>query len=103
MTDYERFGGYEPRGQRNAYGIALAFLFVGLGIGAISALLYAPKSGKQIRRTLRRRYENALDTVGDWTDTAGSAYERGTDWAGSLKDRARDKVLPIARAVRRAQ
>jgi gas vesicle protein len=100
MTDYERLGEYQPGTERSTLGVALTFLLVGLGIGALSALLYAPRTGKQMRRTLKRRYEDARDTFGDWTDSAGSAFERGTDWAGGLKDRARSKVMPIARAVR---
>jgi gas vesicle protein len=103
MTDYERFGDNTPTGERGNLGIAITFLFVGLGLGALSALLIAPRSGKQMRRTLRRRYEDAVDTLGEWGEQAGGMVEKGSGWASDIKNKARDKVRPIARAVRRAE
>ena len=103
MTDYERFGEYQRQlPDRGTVGIALTFLFVGLGVGALAALLLAPKSGKQMRRSLRRRYEDTVDTLGEWGESAGKAVGRGADWANTAKGFAREKVAPIARAVRRA-
>lgn len=90
MNDYERFGQYEEKGGIGI-GTALTFLFIGLGIGAVSALLLAPKSGRQMRRTLRRRYEDARDRFEDWGDQAGDYVERGTKWA---KD-ARERITPL--------
>lgn len=103
MTDYERFGEYQRMPDRGTVGIALTFLFVGLGLGALSALLLAPKSGKQMRRSLRRSYEDTVDRIGEWGETAGKAVGRGADWANTAKGFARDKVAPIARAVRRGE
>ena len=96
MTDYERFGDYQAS-DRSTVGIALTFLFIGLGAGALAALLFAPKSGKQMRRMLRRKYEDARDVIDDWQDQAGDVIEKGTEWAST----ARDKVSPIAKAVKR--
>jgi gas vesicle protein len=84
MTDYERFGEYqqETSGCRGGHaGLALTFLFIGLGAGAVAALLLAPQTGRKMRRTLRRKYENACGS--DFVDTA------------------REKVAPIAKKVRR--
>ena len=64
MTDYERIGDYQPA-EEGTFGLALTFLLVGLGVGALVALVIAPKSGRQMRRSLRRRYEDARDTIGD--------------------------------------
>jgi gas vesicle protein len=103
MTDYERFTEYQDDNSRSStVGFALTFLFIGLGIGALSALLFAPQSGKKMRKTLRRRYEDAVDSLGDLRDQAGDAFERGSDWAKGARETAREKVRPIARAVRRA-
>jgi len=64
MTDYERFGDYSTQTESTSnFGFGLMFLFIGLGIGAITALMFAPKSGKQIRRQIRRRYEDARDAI----------------------------------------
>jgi len=97
MTDYERFGEYQPS-DRSTVGIALTFLFIGLGAGALAALLFAPKSGKQMRKLLRRKYEDARDVLEDLQDQAGDMVEKGSEWASTAKE----KVAPIAKAVRRS-
>lgn len=95
MTDYERFGDYQPSERGVGTGMALTFLFIGLGVGAAIALLVAPKSGKQMRRALRRKYEDARDVVEDWTDHAGDVIGKGTEWANAAKER----VAPFAAAA----
>ncbi|MBV8208381.1 MAG: YtxH domain-containing protein [Acidobacteria bacterium] len=96
MTDYERFGESGPAEPGcSRFGTALTFLFIGLGIGAVTALLLAPKSGRQMRRTLRRKYEDAREVVGDWSDQAGDVVERGTKWARD----ARERITPLAKKI----
>lgn len=95
MTDYERFGEYQTS-ERSRLGTALTFLFIGLGVGSLAALLFAPKSGKQMRRLIRRKYEDAREVVDDWTEQASSVIEKGSEWAQTAKE----KVAPIARAAR---
>jgi len=108
MPDYKRFGLYEGSDRGSQVGTAITFLLVGLGIGALSALLFAPQSGKVTRKQLRRRYEDALDTVEDWTEQAGDMWDKGKDYAKDAKDRgaeyvskAADRVAPMAKALRR--
>lgn len=96
MTDYERFGEYQPS-DRSTVGIALTFLFIGLGAGALAALLFAPKSGRQMRKLLRRKYDDARDVLDDLQDQAEDVIEKGADWANTAKE----KVAPFAKAVRR--
>ena len=100
MTDYERFGDYQPS-ERSTVGLAITFLFIGLGAGALAALLFAPKTGKQIRRELRRKNENAKDVIEDWQEQAGDAIEKGAEWASSARDAAKERVAPFAKAVKR--
>ena len=100
MTDYERFGDYQPS-DRSTVGLAITFLFIGLGAGALAALLFAPKTGKQIRRDLRRKYENAKDVIEDWQEQAGDVIEKGAEWASNARDVAKEKVAPFAKAVKR--
>ncbi len=95
MTDYERFGEYQSS-DRSSVGLAITFLLIGLGAGALSALLFAPKSGKQMRRSLKRKYEDAREVLEDWTEQAGEVLERGAEWANTAKE----KVAPIAQAAR---
>ena len=95
MNDYKTFGEYRTS-EKSSASTALTFLFIGLGIGTIVALLFAPQSGKKMRKNLRRKYEDAVDTVGDLREQAGDYVERGRDWARD----AADKVAPIARKFR---
>ena len=98
MSDYERFDDYQPYGEeRNTLALGLTFLFIGLGIGALTALLLAPKSGRKMRKDLRRRYEDARDWFDEVSEQAGDLWERGSGVASDV----RDKVRPIAQAARR--
>jgi gas vesicle protein len=107
MTDHERSGDYQAS-DRSTVGIAITFLFIGLGAGALTALLFAPKSGKQMRRDLRRKYEDAKEAIGDLQEQAGDVIEKGSawasnarEWANTAKEAAKEKVAPFAKAVKR--
>ena len=78
-------------------GNGFIMLFIGLAAGALIALLLAPQTGKQMRKTLRRRYEDARDAVGDFSDQASDWVEKGSDWA----DKAMSKVAPLAKPFQR--
>jgi gas vesicle protein len=102
-----RSGRYESS-DGNPVGTAITFFLIGLGAGALVALSLAPKTGKQFRRDLKRGYENAKDTLQDWTDEATDrvhdAKERIRDVAergADLADNLRDKVEPLRRAINR--
>lgn len=55
MSEYRGFGGSA---------LTLAFL-LGSAIGALSALLYAPESGRRTRVRIRRLSEDLQDRAGD--------------------------------------
>src|SRR5580658_8769282 len=95
-----RLGRYESS-EGNSLGTAVTFFLVGLGTGALVALALAPKSGKQFRRDLKRGYDDAKDTLQDWTEEAKDVAERGVEMAGDLRDAAREKVEPLRKAVNR--
>ncbi len=96
MADF-RFGDYEFSRRRNNYATAFGFLAIGLGLGALAALLVTPKTGRQVRKEVRRRYEDARDAVGGFGDRATDIWERRQEWA----DAARRKAEPVARRFRR--
>ncbi|MBZ5569848.1 MAG: YtxH domain-containing protein [Acidobacteriia bacterium] len=103
MTDHERSGEYQAS-DRSAVGLAITFLFIGLGAGALAALLFSPKSGKQMRRELRRRYEDAKEVLEDWQEQAGDVIEKGSEWAGNAKEwanTAKEKVAPFAKVMKK--
>jgi gas vesicle protein len=97
---FMRVGKYEVS-EGNRGNTAITFLLIGLGAGALLGLLFAPKAGKQIRKDLRRKYDDARETVEDWTedarDAAEEVIERGTEFA----EEVRDRVSPLAKNLRR--
>jgi len=95
-------GEYRPSGS-NTMVIGLALLVVGFAAGAIAAALMTPKTGKQMRRELKRKAGDLRDRVDDWSDQAGDWVGKGSDladkaqeWAGAAKDR----VAPLAKKFR---
>lgn len=93
-------GRYE-QDRGGSIGTAITFLLIGLGAGTVVGMLLAPKTGRQMRRDLRRGYDTARETFDDWKDTARDfaedAIERGTDFADDFKERVR----PLTRGIRR--
>jgi gas vesicle protein len=67
--------------------------------------MLAPKTGKQMRKDLRRKYDDARDTLQDWSEEAmdrvNDVVDRSADWAEELRDVAREKAAPIAKAIKR--
>jgi gas vesicle protein len=68
-------------------------LFIGLAAGALVALLLAPATGKEMRRTLRRKYEGAREVMEDIGEQAGDWIDKGSEWA----DKAKSKMPPLKR------
>ena len=100
-------GNYESS-EGSSVGIAVTFLLIGLGAGALAALMLAPKTGKQMRRDLQRGYNDAKGTLEDWADEAKDrvrvASDRVRDAAArgvDLADDLREKVEPLRRAINR--
>ena len=100
-------GRYESS-EGNSIGTAITFLLIGLGAGALVALALAPKTGKQFRRDLKRGYNDARETLEDWTDEAKDrvreAKERARDVAergANLAEDLREKVEPLRRVISR--
>src|SRR5690242_14164284 len=95
-----RSGDYEAS-DKSTVGTAITFLFIGLGAGALVALLFAPKAGKQFRKDLRRGLDDAREAVENFTEDAkdrvGDVMERSADWV----DAAREKIEPFRSAIRR--
>jgi Gas vesicle protein len=100
MTDYERFGDYQPS-ERSTFGTAITFLCIGLGVGSLVALLMAPQSGRKTRNMLKRRYEDAFDAVSEKAenlrDRAGEFADSAREWS----ENAKEKVRPMGRAFKK--
>lgn len=89
----------------------LTYLLIGGGIGAILALLFAPKSGQELREDIadvtRKGIEKGKTTAyqlqeraGEYyevtRDKANEIYEQGKDKANELYSQAQDKAEEIA-------
>jgi gas vesicle protein len=94
-----RIGKYES--SESTAGTAVTFLLIGLGVGAALGLLLAPKSGRQLRKDLRRSYDGALETVSDWTDEAKDRFEEAVEKGADFADELRAKAEPLSDLLRR--
>jgi len=95
-----RIGRYESSG--GGTGTAVTFLLIGLGVGAALGLLLAPKSGRLLRKDLRRSYDDALETVSDWTDEAKDRFEEAVEKGADFADELRAKAEPLSDLLRRS-
>jgi len=83
-------------------------LLIGLGAGALTALLLAPRSGRQTRRMLRRKYEDAVETINEradeWKERGAGWAETARGWVGSAKDAAEnvsERVRPMVKEAKK--
>ncbi len=95
-----RIGRYESSDR--SVGTSITFLLIGLGVGATLGLLFAPKSGRQMRRDLRRSYEDALDTISDWSDEAKGRFDEALEKGADFADELRAKAEPLTEMLRRS-
>ncbi len=93
----DEFASEGNRSSEKNTSLGITMLFIGLALGALTALLLAPKTGKQMRRTLRRKYEDARDVMDDLTDQASDWADKGSEWA----EKAKQRVSPLAKTFRR--
>jgi gas vesicle protein len=64
----------------------VGWLLVGAAFGAGIALLYAPVSGQETRKVLRRKAEDARDSI---AETSGQVRDRVVEAGGSVAEAAR--------------
>jgi gas vesicle protein len=95
-----REGKYESSGVGT--GTVIAFLLIGVGVGAAVGLLLAPKAGRQLRKDLRRGYDDALDTVSDWKDEARDRFKDVVEKGADFADELRSKAEPLSDLLRRS-
>lgn len=78
----------------------LTYLLIGGGIGAILALLFAPKSGQELREDIadatRKGLEKGKETAAQLQERAGEYYEVSREKAGELYQTAQEKATEYA-------
>ena len=101
-NDYEYRGG--NRGD-NLSSQLVCFL-IGGGIGAILALLFAPKSGQELRTDIadvtRKGIDRSREAATQFGSKAGEYYEATRDRASELYDSASEKAAEAAASARDA-
>jgi gas vesicle protein len=93
-----REGRYESG---NNVGTALSFLLIGLGAGAVVGMLFAPKTGRHMRRDLRRGYANACEAFDDWKETARDFAEDAVERSAGVAEDLKERIRPLTRGIRR--
>ena len=84
----------------------LTYLLIGGGIGAILALLFAPKSGQELRGDIadatRKGIDRSREAAHQLGDRAGEYYEATRERASELYSQASEKVTDAAQTARDA-
>ena len=74
----------------------LTYLIIGGGIGAVIALLFAPKSGKELRDDIadasRKGLEKGKEAASQLGERAGEYYEAGREKANEFYQTAQGKA-----------
>ena len=82
----------------------LTYLLIGGGIGAVLALLFAPKSGHELRGDIadatRKGIDRSREAATQLGERAGEYYESTRDRASELYSTASEKVGEVARTAR---
>lgn len=90
---------YEHEREESGATTKLTYLLIGGGIGAILALLFAPKSGEELRGDIadatRKGIEKSKETAALAKERAGEYYEVTREKAGELYSTAQEKAGEI--------
>jgi gas vesicle protein len=82
----------------------LTYLLIGGGIGAVIALLFAPKSGHELRGDIadatRKGIDRSRETAQQLGDRAGEYYQQGRERAGEYYQQGRERVGEYYEATR---
>jgi gas vesicle protein len=96
---------YDDRNESNV-STKLTYLLIGGGIGAVIALLFAPKSGVELREDIadatRKGIEKGKEAAAQIQERAGEYYEVSKERAGEYYQAGRDKAGEIAQKARTA-
>jgi gas vesicle protein len=100
--------GYDEYRRDSGDGVStrLTYLLIGGGIGAILALLFAPKSGHELRGDIadatRKGIDRSREAAQQLGDRAGEYYEATRGRAAELYSQAAERVGEVAQTARDA-
>ena len=92
--------------ENDSGGTGFLWFLAGLGIGAAVGILYAPKSGGELRQQLREVAEDGSNTVKERArqarEQAGTWAEKGREYLNQQRDQIRSAVEAGRHAYREA-
>jgi gas vesicle protein len=81
-------------------GDKLVYFLIGAGIGAVTALLFAPKAGSELRADLadatRKGLDQARDASRELNERANEAYQTSVERAAELAARSKEAVSELS-------
>lgn len=84
-------------GERSSGGDKFLYFLAGAGVGAVLALLFAPKSGRETREILARTAADSRDflanKVTEGKQFVGDTSRKVTDDFSSFVDRSKDAIV----------
>ena len=96
----------EYEGEGTSASTKLTYLLVGGGIGAILALLFAPKSGEELRGDIadatRKGIEKSKEAAHQLQAKAGEYYDAASEKAGELYHTAQEKAGELGERAKAA-
>jgi gas vesicle protein len=81
------------RSNYDTHDTGLTYLFVGVGLGLLAGLLWAPRRGEEMREELRRGADSGLDYL---TDEAEKIRAEADRWLSRIKERWSQFRKPVA-------
>jgi gas vesicle protein len=103
---HDYYDNYDRGRDESSAGTKLTYLLIGGGIGAVLALLFAPKSGHELRGDIadatRKGIEKSKETAAHLQERAGEYYEVGRERAAEVYQTGREKAGEIAERARTA-
>ena len=98
--------GYEREREDASAGTKLTYLLIGGGIGAILALLFAPKSGQELREDIadatRKGIEKGKEAAAHIQEAAEDYYEVTRERASEAIHTAQEKASELSERARTA-
>ena len=97
---------YEHEREETSATTKLTYLLIGGGIGAVLALLFAPKSGEELRGDIadatRKGLEKGRETAAQLQERAGEYYEVTRERAGEIYHTAQEKAGELRERAKEA-